>query len=140
MKDLQSKITSLEEKFIADELDKTTYRKWKIQFQNEKTLIEERIHTLTVPISKIWKRYQENLQVLNNLPLIFQKGDIHRKQAFIKLVFDNKLYYSDGVYRTPYILPMFLSKALILKEKRLLEIEQPDRIFNKNSVSAPGGT
>src|SRR5690606_3901591 len=106
-------------------------------FQNEKALLEEKVTQFTAPISKIWKRYHANLLLLNSLPTLFNSADIHKKQAFIRLVFDSRLFYTDGIYRTPYILPIFADKALILKEKRLLEIQQPLENSGENPVSAP---
>jgi hypothetical protein len=55
---------------------------------------------------------------------IFHKADMHHKHTFIRAVFNNSLSYEGGIYRTPYLLPIFHSKALTLKEKKLLEVEQ----------------
>lgn len=49
----------------------------------------------------------------------------YTKQVFWNTVFDSSLQYSKQGYRTPYILPVFQSKAMILKEKGLLTVEQP---------------
>ena len=42
-------------------------------------------------------------------------------------MFDNSLSYAEGVYRTPFLYTPFRHNELILKEKRLLIIEQPVR-------------
>ena len=44
--------------------------------------------------------------------------------AFGRVAFNNSLFYENGIYRTPYLHPIFASKRLLLKEKKLLEVEQ----------------
>lgn len=65
------------------------------------------------------------LDKLTNLPETFASYSLHRQQLFISVVFSYPLSYFDDCYRTPGIHPIFADKALVLKEKRLLEIQQP---------------
>lgn len=66
---------------------------------------------------------------------------------FIKHVFFNSLTYSDGIYRTQKIHPLFADKTLVLKEKRLIEIDKtllfsadlPDGIREQTSIELLGG-
>ena len=51
--------------------------------------------------------------------------DLVRQHRFINMVFKQSLSYADGIFRTPSLLEIFEDKALILKEKGLLKIEQP---------------
>ena len=39
-------------------------------------------------------------------------------------MFDCSLYYKEGVNRTPYLMPTFSHNELILKEKKLLIIDE----------------
>ena len=54
------------------------------------------------------------------------------------MVFDNKLSYPKGGYRTLYLNPLFQSKAALVKEKGLLFIEQPLDFLGKTPVCAAG--
>jgi len=67
----------------------------------------------------------------------YQLADLHTKQAILRTVFNSQLYYSEGCYRTPYILPAFALKAATLQEKKLLIIEQPSQNSDKILGCAP---
>lgn len=61
--------------------------------------------------------------------------------------FVKQVFYSDGIYRTQKIHPLFADKALVLKEKRLIEIDKtllfsadlPDGIREQTSIELLGG-
>jgi site-specific DNA recombinase len=133
LKGIIQKLESLEDKYLTDSIDKETYFKWRQRLNDERFEYIERIANLELPIGQVWNRYNTLLSQLSDINLIFQNADITGKHAFIRTVFDNKLYYQDGIYRTPYILPLFSSKALLLNEKRLLLLEQPSNF----SVNLP---
>ena len=81
---------------------------------------------LKKPLEESWKFYNDNLSKLGDLQYIYDKAEIHHKHAFIRTVFNNSLSYENGIYRTPYLNTIFDSKRLVLKEKKLLEVEQLD--------------
>ncbi len=116
---------SNEEKYITEGLDKETYEKWRDRLQGQIFSVEEEVAELRRPINEVWKAYEDNLHRLNDLQYLFEKASIIQKHSFINVVFDKKLYYEAGAYRTPYLLPLFTAKAASLKEKRLLFYEQP---------------
>lgn len=55
-------------------------------------------------------------------------GARERKSA-TNMLFPGVLYYTDGVYRTPIASEIISPKANLLKEKRLLEIQEPSLNF-----------
>ena len=55
------------------------------------------------------------------------------------MVFNNKLYYQDGSYRTPYLYPTFFLKAALVKENGLLFVEQPLQFSSNFALCAPDG-
>jgi hypothetical protein len=65
---------------------------------------------------------------------------VESKQSFVRVVFDNQLFYQDQVYRTTYLMDIFKPKALILKEKRLLIYEQPPVDNGILAIRAPKGS
>lgn len=134
---LQLRLDNVEEKFIMDQLDPEAYKKWKTRYSSEMAVCHKYITDYSQPFNKIMADYQERLPLLNNLLWLYKKTDLHEKQAFVRQVFKSSLYYQDGLYRTPYLLPVFMPKALILKEKRLLEIEQPIEKFAESRHCAP---
>ena len=133
---LEVKIDGLEEKYITGGIDDGTYRKWKTRYESERFLLNDEIDQLNMPIADVWARHSEHIYHLTNVKEIYNQADIYSKKSFISMVFDNKLYYKDGSYRTPYIDPLFALQTAPLKEKGLLMIEQSPN-FNNNSFKVP---
>ncbi len=133
---LESKIDSIEEKYISNDMDDTTYRKWKARYESERFTLLAIIDDLNKPIADTWSRYSKHLARLNDIANIYNSGDMNSKKSFINMVFDNKLSYKNGVYRTLFLNPLFQSKAALVKEKGLLFIEQPLDFLGKTPVCA----
>jgi hypothetical protein len=65
---------------------------------------------------------------------------VQGKQSFLKAIFGNNLNYTLEGYRTDFINPLFHTNLLIMKQKRLLEIEQPLIKISENSTSGADKT
>jgi site-specific DNA recombinase len=134
---LNVKMDNVEEKFINDQLDPEAYKKWKHRYQVEIANCQQYLTDYSQPIDRIMSQYTEHMDKLGNLLYFYERADLHEKQSFIRQVFKSNLYYREGIYGTTYLLPVFLPNALILKEKRLLEIEQPSINTAKSQHCAP---
>lgn len=134
---LEAKIDSIEEKYISDSMDDHAYRKWKARYEVERVNLMGDIEELNIPIAETWARYSESLHKLTDIAQIYNDGDMHSKKSFINVVFDNKLTYSNGVYRTLYLNPIYRPKAVLLKKKGLLFVEQSLSKSEDFSLSAP---
>lgn len=122
---VNQKLETLQEQFLERQWSAADYSKWNNRLHGEKVLIEKEIADLARPIELTWKLYAESLYRLGDLSSLYELADLHQKQAFVSMLFDSKLYYQDGMYRTPYILEIFKPKATSLQQNRLLVIEQP---------------
>jgi site-specific DNA recombinase len=131
LKEIIANIDSLEEKYITNNIDRDTYYKWKPKLVADKATTVTLIEGMTEPINNVVDRFSENLHKLSNISWLYNQNTTLGKQAFIKIVFDNTLYYTNDIYRTKTILPIFLSKALVLKQKNLLIVE---KIFAKSDT------
>lgn len=69
--------------------------------------------------------------------MLFDKASTLLKHEFIKIVFGSHIYYKDGIYRTPYILKLFIHKINILKNKKLLLVENHKNDLGSKEDSAP---
>lgn len=124
LRTVKEKLRSLKEKYIADVIGKYMYKKWRKPVKSDMVaMLEEKIIIPNIPATRIWKKYQDNLAMLSNLSLLYEKCTFHQKQAFVKMVFDGRLYQNGTIYRTPYILPIFAPKAATLAKKQLLIID-----------------
>lgn len=137
LKAVEEKLDNLEEKYISNGVNQETYEKWKIRYENERYLLEGQLDGLKAPLAEAWAKYSENLHRLGNLHYLYNMADIHGKKSFVEMVFDNKLSYKEGSYRTAFLIPAFGLQAAPLKEKGLLLIEQPLHFSSNFALSAP---
>lgn len=122
---LVARVDKTEELYIDGNLDREAYFKWKERYVLQRSTLQAEIEELTTPVNQLWGQFSAALEKLCDLVYLFRKATIQQKHSFINIVFDSQLWYSDKCYRTSFILPIFSPKALILKEKGLLLLEQP---------------
>lgn len=65
---------------------------------------------------------------------VFDNLDVQGKKKFIEKGFGKGLAYDGVVYRTTFLNPIFLSKALVLSRKELLKNRQKNGDFGKIPV------
>jgi site-specific DNA recombinase len=135
--EITKKQDRLEEKFIYEDLDALTYQKHRDRLQREVAVAQKYILDFSTPVDQLWHLYEENFPKLGSMQYVWTKADLHSKQAILRQVFNSTLYYLDGCYRTAYLLPMFAPKALSLKEKKLLILEQPEEKDADITACAP---
>lgn len=134
---INEQLDSLEYKYISNEIDPATYKKWlpklKTQKGNAEAALKQSNPADHSVIDFVFSK-------ISSLKTLYQDANVYRKQALIRLLFGTNLFFEKDVYRTAFLSPAFLPKALILKQKRFLEIQET--VFKKgvNPVSAPGGT
>ncbi len=137
----QTQMLSLEKKWINDQVNFETYNRWHSDITNQQIYLQSSIKKLSTGEDKIFKLLDENLYALTDIRGVFNSATTTQKQQFVKLVFDNKLYYKDNIYRTPYLMEIFHHNTLILKQKQLLELdEKRDYIAIVPSGGAAGNT
>lgn len=137
LRELAKKLDNLEEKYLCNDIDRGTFKKWHERFHKEKMYMENQVAELSQPLSRIWDLYNDNMQKLADLQFMFSTATAIQKHAWIGWVFNSRLWYQDDSYRTTFLQPIFLPKAPSLQQKRLLIIEQPSPKIEKISLSAP---
>lgn len=131
---VNEKIESVELKYICNDLDVISYRKWHPKLLAERANIIKEIEMMKMPnLEKI----EHLVNNIGDLCGTYENSNIYRKQSIIKMLFGENLTYEKGIYRTTFLNPLFASKALILKEKQLLEIQETASNNGKNPLSAP---
>lgn len=130
-----AKLHSVEEKFIMNQLSLESYQTWHQQLLQERNMLASHIEKFNKQEGRISLLLQQNLHHLSDLSYTYNRFDTPGKQDLIRKVFDNQLYYQDKVYRTTYILPFLNVKPLLLKEKKLLVIEEKSRIREVSCLS-----
>jgi site-specific DNA recombinase len=130
---VQKKLRSVEEKFINEQIDFETYSAWRGEITHKKNLLTVEIRNLDKDKNQLYLLLQKNLQPLTDMQYIYTIATTLQKQQLIRYVFDSSLYYQNKTYRTPYIMPIFSHNKLILKEKKLLIVDD----INPNWSNSP---
>jgi hypothetical protein len=68
---------------------------------------------------------------------VYTKSDTLQKRGLVTLVSDSNLYYENGIYRTPTMLPVLSHNYLTMKEEGLMVYEKK-RSFKMKPLSAEG--
>lgn len=139
IKAVKANIESIEEKYITNKLDYDTYIKFKGRYENEYHLLNRQADDLKAPLADAWAKYSESIYKLADIQYLYTNSPMELKKSFVNLVFDNTLGYWDACYRTAILSPVFSLKAAPLKERGLLQIEQPTLFSGVTPVCAPDG-
>ena len=138
--DADAQLKSVEEKLIRNQIAPDTYNRWHTELTQKKASLREHIDRLSHNNDGIFELLKNELGKLGDLQSIYTEADTLEKQELIRLVFDSRLYYKNGIYRTPYMLELFHHNVLILKEKRLLELDENEKRELTLPLRAGGGT
>jgi DNA invertase Pin-like site-specific DNA recombinase len=131
LEEANKKLTSVEEKWINNQMSFDTYQRWYSDLTNKRMSLSAQIDNLRQDQQQVWTVLYQQLDKLTDMQALYNSADTLQKQQIVRLGFDSQLYYKSEVYRTPYILPVFSHNSLILKEKNLLIVEQKRGLFEK---------
>lgn len=120
----QNQMTSLEEKWINNQMQFETYNRWHGDLNEKRMKIAAHIETLSKDQNQLHLLLQVNIESLTDMQHVYNTASTTDKQELIKQVFDKSLYYKTGIYRTAFLMPVFCHNELILKQKQLLIIDR----------------
>ena len=130
---VQQKLYNLEEKYIVNEIAFATYNRWYSDYNQQLLLLNNELDLLSQSDNSIIALLEKELTCLTDLKYLYNGLSIVNQQLLLNIVFDAKLYYRNGLLRTPYLIEIFHPNLLILKEKKLLELDEK-RDFVKKSL------
>ncbi|MBC7650931.1 MAG: hypothetical protein H7101_04195, partial [Deinococcales bacterium] len=140
LEDCEAKLYSVEEKWIANQLNFESYQRWHSHHSHQRIAVNAQLDQLQKEEKHIWYLVQDELEKLSDLHYLYEIGNTSDKQQLIRLGFDSRLYYSGGLYRTPYMMPIFTHNTLIMKEKGLLVLDQQPFSLGKKIESGAEGS
>jgi site-specific DNA recombinase len=135
LKKVETDLQSMEEKYIRNQIEFDTYQRWYTQFSTQRIQLQAQVQVLKKDENETWYLLETELEKLSDLNYVYNAANTLQKQQLVRIGFDNRLYYQQGIYRTPYIMPILSHNALILKEKNLLLLDEK----NGNSSEFPLG-
>jgi site-specific DNA recombinase len=103
------------------------------------------IDTLKKDIARLGKQethlfsiLDKHISLITDIRGMYESADTICKQEFVKLGFDNNLYYENGIYRTPTMLDCLSRNYLKMKDKGLLVFDKK-RDFQSEIPSGGAG-
>ncbi len=120
----ETKLISVEEKWINNQISFETYQRWHSELNQQRMSLHTQIDRLSQDEAATWNLLQKNLDKLGDLLGVYNGMNTLEKQQLIRLGFNSRLYYKDGSYRTPFIMDIFSHNTLILKQKKLILLDE----------------
>lgn len=130
---------SLEQKFLSDQINQETYNKWNTNYSHTIHQMRSKVSNLESDNDDVWNTFKSEFHKLSDMKFLYHNATLLQKQLFIRLVFNSKLYYSNGSYRTPEILPIFVNNVLAINKKSLLVFDQEAVKQGENPLCTPSG-
>ena len=124
LNEVEEKLFALEEKWIKNEINRDTYERWYSIYNNQILNLNSSIERLSQNQSQAFSILNKHLNLLTDMRYVYTSADTIKKREFVSLVFDNNLYYQDGIYRTPTMMNMLAHNSLLMKEKGYLVYEK----------------
>jgi site-specific DNA recombinase len=128
LRGLQNTIAGTEEKYLRQaDISEAVYKKVITSLKVEETGLQRSLAELHCDPQVYWEKFNLIIKSIEDVPATFNTFSITHKQRFVRVVFDNSLSYHDGDYRTPFLHTLFRHNELVMRQKRLLFVEQPIR-------------
>jgi DNA invertase Pin-like site-specific DNA recombinase len=118
LEQVEEKLGSVEQKFIANQLKFDSYNPWHASYNQQRIALAAEIEKYSSDYNEFFFVLNNNLEKLTDMQQVYNSCSTLQKQELIRKVFDNKLYYQNGVCRTPCIMKIFSHNLLILKKSR----------------------
>ena len=136
LEEVETSLRSLEQKWIADQVNFETYNRWYGEYTKQFNYLRSQIDDLKKQDNTTHTLLIQTVDSLSDMRHVFDTCNALQKQQLVRTVFDNSLYYENNIYRTPYLIPEFAHNELIMREKNLLIWEKKRGNF---AISPSGG-
>lgn len=123
---IENKMRTAEEKYLGKaDISEATYTKVMNEYRAERSRLYGLLSGYNTNQQAYWDMINATLLSLADVRASYNTLSVFRKHQFINTVFDSSLIYENGIYRTPYIFPIFNHNLQALNEKGLLKISSP---------------
>jgi len=122
-------LAAVEEKWIGDHITRETYDRFSLKYRSEIFSLDADLEDLTMNPNQVYDRLNNYLDMITDVKAVFNQLNISQKHNFIRMVFDNNLYYKDNTYHTLTMMSLFSHNLSEMKKRKMLFCES---IFSKN--------
>jgi len=135
-KKLESRISSVDDKFIDNLIDLETFNRIKQKVQKRLHEVRTELHNLNHMQKDFETHLKSGITFLKGIDAIFKKAPVSLKKKIVGSIFPEKLIFENTKYRTAYVDEFILLILLKNKNLQFLKIEKP-AIFSGLSSKAP---
>lgn len=130
---------AVEEKWIRGDIAKDTYERWYGTYSGNIIGIKGVMERINNGQDCAFDILNKNLDLLTDMKFVYEQADTLNKREFVKQVFDSNLYYENGIYQTPTMLPLFARKYLEMRDEGFLIFQKKRDFHDKIPLSGEGG-
>jgi len=138
IRELEVKLMQLEEKYITDRIEESTYKKysgiWRRDLDGKKVELE---HTNTDE-HQYWESFYKNLNLLSDIAGLFSTATFENKQRIMRMGFAHPLQMTKYGLRTPAINPLLHIEPFKINGLEVTD-EQKNRESLRDSLLGSGG-
>lgn len=99
-KEVNHKLTQVNDKFRNQEVNKETYSKWRERYLVKRHIIETEINAINERRKAVYNSVHLLISYLDNMNILYDKADYRQKQLLLASIFKDGLIYSDNKFRT----------------------------------------
>jgi DNA invertase Pin-like site-specific DNA recombinase len=133
IENLEIKVNSIEEKYIENKIEESTYRKWKNIYSRDLAGKKLELDKIKILDDKIATTFVDNANLFNQIDSVYEKASPIVKQQLLNLFFGDKIIVEKHSIELFYLHPILSYNYLHIKE--LDFIKMPTSQFN--SVNFP---
>ena len=101
LQDIEMNINKVDDKFIRDEIDKSTHNRLMERYNKEKVLLQERINVMKNPNrSNIEPKLKYSMLLINNMDSYMRDAKVEVKCKLLGSMFPEKITFDGKSYRT----------------------------------------
>ncbi len=109
-------------------------------YAHQRSYLRAQVKGLSAGVDTTHSLLIDNVGGLSDMEYVYTRSNTVQKQQLVRVVFDNGLYYENGSYRTPYLIPQLAHNELIMMEKQVLFIEKKKDFFAKIPLGGAEGS
>lgn len=119
----EQKIENLEDKWLSNTIAVDTYQTWFPKLKEQRLKLTAELQELQRSVTDDHLNLITQIDCVTDMNYFYRVAATTDKHQLLNMVFDKSLYFREGICRTAFLLPFLRHNELILKEKRLLEID-----------------
>ncbi len=135
--EVDKRLRSLEEKWINNQIEFETYSHWQKSLTSQRRALKAQLDVFGSKSDEISELFKDQLSKLSELKTIYLQATTIQKHQLIKLLFDNRLHYKDGTYRTPFLINLLVDNNLNISSLSGIILEKKGENNDVFSLRAP---